>query len=97
MQSVNPTFILRNWILQDAIEVATKPTDDYSRVRLLLKLSYQPFNQSLSRYIQDEQLLQRKPDNIKDHESSVEDETLITKYISRPPSSAASLICTCSS
>ena len=44
MKATNPTFVLKNWIAQDAIESADK--GDYSKVRKLLSMLENPFSSS---------------------------------------------------
>lgn len=43
MNSVNPKFILRNYLLENAIRKAEK--EDYSEVRRLLDLARTPFSE----------------------------------------------------
>lgn len=44
MNAVNPKFILRNYLLEEAIRAADK--EDYSKVNELLKLSSNPFDEA---------------------------------------------------
>ena len=44
MNKVNPAFILRNYLMQEAIEKAEKDSD-YSMVSELLELSKTPYDQ----------------------------------------------------
>ena len=44
MNSVNPKFILRNYLLEEAIKEAER--DDFSKVNDLLKHCYNPFDES---------------------------------------------------
>ena len=44
MNSVNPKFILRNYLLEEAIRAADK--DDFGRVNELLQMCYNPFDDS---------------------------------------------------
>ncbi len=44
MNSINPKFILRNYLLEEAIRAAEK--DDYSKVNELLKLCYNPYDEA---------------------------------------------------
>ncbi|MFZ5698752.1 MAG: protein adenylyltransferase SelO family protein, partial [Pseudomonadota bacterium] len=43
MRRVNPKYVLRNWLLQVAIDKAN--SGDYSEVNLLLKVAQQPFDE----------------------------------------------------
>ena len=75
MSNHNPSFILRNWIAQDAIKDAE--AGDYSKVRLVLSLLKTPFDRRFNTF-----------NNNYDGDS---------RYFTKTPSSASSLICTCSS
>lgn len=52
MRTQNPTFILRNWLAQDAIKLA-EDSADYSGVRTLLEMLQDPFNPAYSTYRND--------------------------------------------
>ena len=82
MHQANPSFVLRNWIAQDAIEAAEK--QDYSRVRLVLALLQDPYY-----YPED------RPKGEGGKEGEMEE--LTKKYRGMTPSWAADLVCTCSS
>lgn len=43
MDKVNPAFILRNYLLEEAIQLAEK--NDYSKVHELFKLVKRPFDE----------------------------------------------------
>ncbi len=43
MDKVNPKFILRNYLMEEAIRKAEK--DDFTRVDELLKMAIDPFNE----------------------------------------------------
>ena len=45
MNKVNPRFILRNYLLQEAIELAEGCQNDYSGVKNLLNLAKNPFDE----------------------------------------------------
>jgi uncharacterized protein YdiU (UPF0061 family) len=75
MSSKNPTFILRNWIAQDAIKLAE--SGDYSKVKLILSLLKTPFERKFNTFLTNFECDDR--------------------YFRKTPSSASSLICTCSS
>lgn len=84
MRLTNPTFILRNWILQDAIEAATSSASspgDYSHVRDLLMMIQTPYDQRFSTFSKE----------------SNSTESYVQRYCKPPPSWAPSLVCTCSS
>jgi uncharacterized protein YdiU (UPF0061 family) len=49
MSSKNPTFILRNWIAQDAIKLAE--SGDYSKVKLILSLLKTPFERKFNTFL----------------------------------------------
>jgi uncharacterized protein YdiU (UPF0061 family) len=44
MNSVNPKFILRNYLLEEAIKAAE--ADDFSKVNDLLKSCYNPYDEA---------------------------------------------------
>jgi len=78
----NPTFVLRNWIAQEAIEAAEK--EDFSQVRAVLNMLKDPFNLAFSTFHQE----------MSEGEITTAD---IQRYVKRPPDWACSLLCTCSS
>ena len=82
MSKENPTFILRNWIAQDAISKA-EVNEDFTYINTILKLSKDPFNPNYSSFKRNEEFVINDPKE--------------TKYLSKPPEWADSLICTCSS
>ena len=82
MREHNPTFVLRNWIAQDAIEQAEK--GDFSAVQTVLQMLETPFEASFSTF--------RKVDSTEGG-----GDTKIQRYVVPPPAWAESLICTCSS
>ena len=43
MNAINPRFILRNWLLERAIEAAEK--SDYNEVKKLLELATRPYDE----------------------------------------------------
>ena len=43
MDKVNPKFILRNYLLEEAIRAA-QDNNDYSKVEQLLKMAFDPYN-----------------------------------------------------
>ena len=55
MNQVNPRFILRNYLLQEAIEKAEQ-NNDYSGVKNLLALAKNPFEEPEDRHV-----VQNKP------------------------------------
>ena len=48
MDQVNPAFILRNYLLEEAIQAAEK--NDYSKVHELLKLVKRPFDEPAEKH-----------------------------------------------
>lgn len=44
MDAINPKFILRNYLLEEAIRAA-EGKDDYSKVEELLKMSFNPYDE----------------------------------------------------
>ena len=50
MNQVNPRFILRNYLLQEAIEKAEQ-NNDYSGVKNLLALAKNPFEEPEDRHV----------------------------------------------
>lgn len=96
----NPTFILRNWVAQDAIEAAEEL--DFSKVQGLLQLLFRPYDPTLSSLYDQEQIAQSQahPKPEQTSERSEEDgipQDLAKHYARLPPEWAAGLICTCSS
>eukprot|EP00605_Chrysophyceae_sp_TOSAG23-4_P001260 GSChrysophyteH1.ASY1.ANO1.1371.1 assembled CDS len=81
MRSHNPTFILRQWIAQDAINAAE--IGDYSRVRAVLKMLETPFAPKFCTFGH--------------RKSSEELSEAEKRYVTTPPSWAGGLLCTCSS
>jgi len=86
MHKANPSFVLRNWIAQDAIEAAEK--QDYSRVRLVLALLQDPYH-----YPEDHEGKEEGKEG--GTEGGMEEVT--KKYRGMTPAWAAELVCTCSS
>ena len=82
MREQNPTFVLRNWIAQDAIEQAEKK-GDFSAVQTVLRMLETPFEPSFSTF--------------RTRDSSDEGGVKMQRYLVPPPAWAESLICTCSS
>ena len=91
MQAANPTFILKNWIAQDAIESADG--GDYSKVRKLLSMLETPFSPSFSS-MRDGANSLSKCNYGSGGNNSVDIDTM---YCGRSPSSSNDVICTCSS
>jgi uncharacterized protein YdiU (UPF0061 family) len=75
MTDNNPTFILRNWIAQDAIKFAE--SGDFSKVSFVLSLLKTPYDRKFNTFLTNFECDDR--------------------YFRKTPSSASSLICTCSS
>jgi len=86
MHKASPSFVLRNWIAQDAIEAAEK--QDYSRVRLVLALLQDPYH-----YPEDHEGKEEGKEG--GTEGGMEEVT--KKYRGMTPAWAAELVCTCSS
>jgi serine/tyrosine/threonine adenylyltransferase len=89
MQTSNPSFVLRNWIMQDAIDAATMKTDgseDFSRVRAVLEMAMDPYNPKYSSFLQPT-----------DSCLPTEAERLMSYYCKPAPVWAPGLVCTCSS
>lgn len=87
MRKSNPTFILRNWIAQAAIEEAEK--GNYSGVRTVLKMLTNPYDKKYSTF------RNANCGKADDSENTLTSGEL--KYLQIPPEWADSLICTCSS
>ena len=85
MRRVNPTFVLRNWIAQEAISAAE--SNDFSKVRTVLKMLETPFEPGFSTFLADSGAGSVYP---KVSEGFKE-------FIQRGPEWANRLICTCSS
>ena len=43
MNKVNPKFVLRNYLMEEAIRDAEQ--DNFTKVKELLRMSYEPFNE----------------------------------------------------
>ena len=82
MRAVNPTFVLRNWVAQEAIAAAEK--GDYSQVRAVLRMLETPFEPSFSTF----RAADRDP-------AAVAPE--VAHFAKRSPDWASRIICTCSS
>jgi uncharacterized protein YdiU (UPF0061 family) len=88
MAANNPTFILRNWIMQDAIESATASSTspgDYSKVRFILEMLRDPFNTKFSIFLNQDSIMATNLDPI------------VVNYCKPSPEWASELVCTCSS
>lgn len=81
MGTVNPTFILRNWIAQEAISDAEK--GEYAAVQEVLDMLSRPFD---TRYCSFTSGCAVDPLPVAQ-----------SRFVQRPPAWAASLVCTCSS
>ena len=46
MNKVNPKFILRNYLMEEAIKQATGKDDNFEKVNELLELANDPFSES---------------------------------------------------
>ena len=55
MHSLNPTFILRSWLAQDAISLAQGKKADFSGVSTLLKMLQDPFNPLYSTFLSEQE------------------------------------------
>ena len=91
MQAANPTFILKNWIAQDAIVSADE--GDYSKVRKLLSMLETPFSPSFSSMRDGTNSLS----NYNDESGGNNSIDVDTMYCGRSPLSSNDVICTCSS
>ena len=112
MREANPTFVLRNWVSQDAITLAEK--GDYSGVRLALKMLQTPFEQGYSTFANADANATGAGQGGKDRDMNRDLKSSLLqgtstgkkaaalpqgekKYASTPPSWADSLLTTCSS
>jgi uncharacterized protein YdiU (UPF0061 family) len=86
MKDNNPSFIIKNWIIQKATEAAEK--GDFSQVRTVLKMAENPFNPSYSTF--NKQGCDITSSNIPISEEEKE-------FITPAPEWSDSFICTCSS
>jgi len=83
MNSVNPSFILRNWVAQDGIAAAE--AGEFSKINQILSLLQNPYAESLS-------------DSMERDSSSDGSVSCDISAYSQPPSEKdAGLVCTCSS
>lgn len=87
MRARNPTFVLRNWIAQDAIEHAER-AQDFSKIQTVLSMLETPFDVRFSTF--NSSSSEKKSDEIV---VSTEKK----RYLVPAPDWAESLICTCSS
>ena len=106
MRTSNPTFILRSWLAQDAIQLTEKQfkenssgqsgadAPDYSGVRTLLEMLQQPFNPEYSTFRNNNSGATTCGLGKNEAETTA---SLKLKYTSTPPDWAEGLICTCSS
>jgi len=86
MQVRNPTFVLRNWIAQDAIDHAEK-AQDFSKIQTVLTMLETPFDARFSTFkSSSSSVVERKSEG-----------NGVKRYLVPPPDWAESLICTCSS
>ena len=104
MQSLNPTFILRNWIAEAAIRAAER--GDYSKVRTVLKMQETPFETAFcSMRPAFAAAACRVPGGTGAGGDGSSDESGKVRAVAEaereflvpPPAWAASLLCTCSS
>jgi uncharacterized protein YdiU (UPF0061 family) len=95
MEKVNPTFILRNWILQEAIEEAEK--ENFQSTRVLLSMIETPFRRDFVSFHHAENVCgkgkQEKRKRCEDVIVSKEEK----KFLVAAPEGADGLYCTCSS
>jgi len=112
MRKENPTFVLRNWLAQDAIQRAESKRD-YSGVQILLYMLEDPFNPAYSTFRQRDacgaapaaaSYSSSHPDpqwatkhKLPRDVSEERARELIEKYTGTAPEWAEGLICTCSS
>jgi uncharacterized protein YdiU (UPF0061 family) len=91
MRANNPTFILRNWIAQEAILAAEKR--DFTKVQTVLRMLSQPFKPEYSVFHRNMQC------NIPSLSASLNDvfSEAEAEFIRVPPDWADGLLCTCSS
>lgn len=92
MNAHNPTFILRNWVAQEAIEAADK--GDYSGVAVVLSMLETPFEPAFCSMTRAFQAALGQA-------CSVDGGRALSKaekaFLQPPPNWAASVLCTCSS
>lgn len=99
MRQANPTFVLRNWIAQDAIASAENgERPDYTPVRTVLQMLQTPFNPNFSTFRNGSgaRSVSNTPDD-SSGDASWPCTDIQKKYVGTPPEWAESLICTCSS
>ena len=87
MSKHNPTFILRNWVMEDVIQAAE--AGDFAQVRIVSEMIKTPFARKFSTFSQHTS------------EASATGGSTLTeeeiKFTSKPPVWAPSVLCTCSS
>ncbi len=95
MRAANPTFVLRNWVAQDAIAAAEE--GDFAPVRVVLKMLETPFNAEFSSF-KNTAAATCGLKGVAATASAVERVAqLERKYCSTPPAWSDALLCTCSS
>ena len=95
MSAANPTFILRNWVIQEAIEAAEGSPADFSKVATLLRMSSSPFEPAFCTMTPayEAALGGACRGGNQGRTLSAEEKA----FLRAPPAWAAALLCTCSS
>ena len=85
MRGANPTFVLRNWVAQEAIAAAE--SNDFSKVRTVLKMLETPFDPRFSTFLAESAACS----------VDAKGQEEFREFTRRGPEWANRLICTCSS
>ena len=93
MRRSNPTFILRNWIAQEAIAAAEQ--GDYSKVQTVLHMLTQPYRPDYNS-LSSSSAATLTPDG-ESSKSAKSAKTDTSAFVGKPPVWADGVLCTCSS
>jgi uncharacterized protein YdiU (UPF0061 family) len=96
MRKHNPTFVLRNWVMQDAIQAAE--SGDFSQVRTLAEMIKTPFSEKFSSFATGTCQMPHvagAAGGLSPGNSAIS--AAERKFVSKPPVWAPSVLCTCSS
>lgn len=101
MEDANPTFVLRNWVAQEAIEAAEK--GDHSKVRTVLRMLSHPYSAKYCSFSAEESDTKGNPP-LSPARSSASVSTNYTQcspeekaFVRKAPVHASAVFCTCSS
>ena len=103
MADNNPTFVLRNWIAQDAIEAAEK--HDFSKVRTVLRMLRTPYSPKYCSFSLEEATMGKASrgelsparSSASITQAHVECNEEEKPFVRKAPLHASGVFCTCSS